>query len=124
MVNSIHAYDPNIKIFIMTVCPTPKSSYSWGRLNFTSDQAWNRQRYCYDFAEQIKATFGNRENEHIHIVPLFKTIDKFYDYDYANQPVSARNPATASVCWENVHVNQYGYLKIADEWYYVQQSTM
>lgn len=124
MVNSIHAFNPNIKIFIMTVCPTPKSNYSWGRLNFTSDRAWNRQRYCYDFATQIQTTFGNRTAEHIHIVPLFKTIDKVYDFDYATQAVSARNPVTASVCWENVHVNQYGYLKIADEWYYVQQSTM
>ena len=118
MVNSIKAYDSSIKVIITTLTPTPSDAYGYGRLNYTSGgRNWENQQYMLSHVQGIYTDYKNRETEGIYIVPTYKNIDRDYDYAKATMPVSARNPETKLVTWDNVHVSNYGFYKIADDWF-------
>lgn len=57
------------------------------------------------------------DKAHSDIATLYFNLDREYDFDTVNVPVSSRNPAQITIQSNNVHPSEYGYLKFADSYY-------
>ena len=105
MIESIHDYDPNIRIGL------------W--LPPTRSLMENRNRQGIDLSlwmnKWLIETYDNREDEKIYLVPVYLNVDPYHDYRASVVPVSSRNTEfTMTVDTDNVHPARVGYNKIAD----------
>ena len=114
MVNSIHAYDPDIPVLV-TLLPPPAYQDGYGYHNNKQNAAEIKDRFLQCNVNYIE----NYENEvsNLDIVELCFQFDREHDYSTALMRVSARNPAEMLVQTNNVHPSQYGYLHFADAYY-------
>lgn len=105
MIESIHDYDPNIRIGL------------W--LPPTRSLMENRNRQGIDLSlwmnKWLIETYDNREDEKIYLVPVYLNVDPYHDYRASVVPVSSRNTEfTMTVDTDSVHPARVGYNKIAD----------
>ena len=114
MVNSIHAYDPDIPVLVTLLTP-PAYQDGYGYHNNKQNAAEIKDRFLQCNVNYIE----NYENEvsNLDIVELCFQFDREHDYSTALMRVSARNPAEMLVQTNNVHPSQYGYLHLADAYY-------
>jgi hypothetical protein len=110
IIASIHSYNPNIIVTVMTCYNTAKLHNG----NIATDEyrasTFIGNTYLY-------SKFSNRESEKIYIVPSHLNLDTLYDFPHTTEAVSARNPETKMTVTDLIHPNSYGYKKMADVWY-------
>ena len=107
MISSIHQYDPNIIVSVMTEYQLPFNAY----YNGSYYNVLISRQY---FAKIINA-FQNRENENIYIIPSGQEIDDNYDFSHGTTTASQLNSQTINVMTDNIHCI-YGYGKISNAW--------
>jgi lysophospholipase L1-like esterase len=110
MLTSIKAYDSNIKVFfgLSTLPAKWKNSYYYAKPLKDTIQT---------LIESLINTYGNRENEGIYLTPLYVSVDPYWDMQYTEQPLSARNSKTVIVGTDSVHPSVSGYWKMASTTY-------
>ena len=110
MINSIRAFNSNIKIFI-------------GLSNLPEKFGNTGMKYLKDrLLEIIKALilqYGNRESEGYFLTPIYTNIDPYWDMQYTDRAMSARNSKTTTIGTNGVHPSTIGYYKMADTHYHV-----
>jgi len=106
MINSIHQYNPNIKILI-------------GLAENMSQERWvfglNKNRILGLVKELInKYDTDYYLNKNISLIPLYVNQNLYLDYNYSNVAESSRNPTMVNRVSDETHQNNYGYYKNAD----------
>ena len=115
MINSIRAYNPNIRIFI-GLCILPYSGNYSTAHNYT--QFMKAQRLALH--ERLIEEYDERENEGIYVVPFNLTIDTEHDFKFEEKPLSHRNDTVkVKYCTDVTHPSLVAYNKMADMclWY-------
>lgn len=112
MVNSIKAYNPNIKIGIWLL-PMPCSLGG----NSNGNNTWWQKTRFLTLSQALISTFDKRTAENIFLVPVYLSIDPINDFATYQEAVSSRNPLLVTRIDDNIHPAVYGYYKIADMMY-------
>lgn len=113
MIDSIHAYDPNIIILVSLITPSA-SQTGWGYYaGLSSGQTFDIAAF-----NLRKAYIENFEGEtNLDVTEPYFNIDTEYDFTSEEVAASSRNPVLMSIQTNNVHPSIYGYLKMADVYY-------
>jgi lysophospholipase L1-like esterase len=111
MIDSIHAYDANIRVFVALITP-PAIQDGWRSVASTDE--WKRQQLA--LVEAYISAFGKR-TDNVYVVPWHVAIHRDYDFPRIEVAESARNPIVITRANNNVHPSVYGYLKMADMLY-------
>lgn len=111
MIESIHEYNPNVKILINTM---HESAGQDGCGNH--NQLQNAQEMRNDRLNKTSRILEEYTTGHANVYPttLYFNVDGEHDYATVVQPLSSRNPNTIVRQNNNVHPSVYGYLKFAD----------
>lgn len=114
MIESIHAYDPNILVLVSLIT-NGASQDGWGvRVNALSPAA-KFDIDAFNLRAQYLEKYAGRAN--VDVTDLYLALDCDHDFDTVTQVLSARNPNTTVKQANNVHPSEYGYLKYADVYY-------
>ena len=109
MVNSIKAYNSNIKVFI-GLCGLP-AQYEYGTNNNNCNRSKARRLL---FHERLIEEYGDRESEGFIIVPLHLSIDSEHDFPTMQMARSSRDSTLVDYCTDYVHPTAIAYNKVAD----------
>lgn len=101
IIENIHSFNSNIKVLVMNEYISPDTGSTYERRNL-------QRQYYTKFEEQ----FGARNN--IYIVPLHLAIDDNYDFPHSNINICQFNNNQISVVSDFVHLNNFGYIKLAN----------
>jgi hypothetical protein len=111
LINSIHAYDANIKI-----CLSLQEGHSMMQMNTSTFQ---QSKLQHDLNLNLINYYDGRESEKIYLLPQHMNVDPLNDYQTTMAVISNRNPTQIAKCTDIVHPSNYGYYKIADMYYYM-----
>lgn len=112
IITSIRASSANVPILISLLTP-PASQDGWDYVVPGGSAAqFAVQQITYNKA--CMEMFGNKENEHIYLSPVYFNLDRYHDYPTTEVAVSARNPELVTIQTNNIHPSKYGYFKFAD----------
>lgn len=111
MIDSIRAYNSNIKIIIgLTNLPSRHANENGNDL----------KNKLLTLIEALITTYGNREAEGFYLNPIYLNIDPFWDMKFKTVQLSSRNSKQVIVGDDLVHPSpETGYLKQADTHYNV-----
>ena len=104
IINSIHNYNPSIKILLMTppsVCQLQPDYFSWINSINNSDYA-------------IIDNFDNKENENIIIVPIHYIVDPINDFKTKEEPINNYSTKNRILAQDYIHPANIGYWHMAD----------
>lgn len=118
MIDSIHAYNPDIKVFVALITP-PAIQDGWRSIQNTDE--WKRQQLA--LVEAYISAFANR-TDNVDVIPWYLAIHRDYDFPRVQVAESARNPIVITRSNNNVHPSVYGYLKMADMLYNILVSKL
>ena len=105
IINNIHQFNSNIKIFIMSEYCSPYEPYSR-----PTDLQSRALQYSY-LDKQIKG-FSNKNN--VTLLPTYCCVDNTYDFNKKEIEICQRNTDKIKVYEDTTHVNSIGYCKISD----------
>lgn len=108
IIDSIHEYDSNIKITVMTEYVLPYSAYYSG--------SYHRCSLGRAFYHKIVDKFKDRENENIFVLSTNLVIDDKFDWRSIEIPISQFNNGKVAVISDNIHPKDCGYNKIGSLW--------
>jgi lysophospholipase L1-like esterase len=108
MINSIKAYDSNIRIGLWL--PPTRALYA------------NTNRFAIDTSLRMNQllidTYDGHETDKLYLVPVYLNVDPEHDYNSNTVQISERNDSyTMIVATDAVHPSAVGYKKIADVLY-------
>lgn len=110
IIESIHYFNSNIKIFVGIPTTPPKTQTSW--YNQYNNVTVKMMRYrCFDLAKKMLEGISGTN---IILVPLYITLDTVYDFPHSQMAVSYTNPELIDYISDPIHPNTYGYYKIAN----------
>lgn len=104
MINSIKAYDPNIKIMIWL---PPARAIAFNANHFAISEALKVN-------EALIAEFDDRQSENIILIPVNCCIDPLRDYKFTETKVSQYNEEMVRTVSDAIHPALSGHMKIAD----------
>lgn len=111
ILDSIRAYDENIKIIISLI---PLGSTQDGFAIATGlDPACGFRHSAVTLNKKYLEKYDGTVNN-VSLAAVYFVLDEINDFPAKTIPLSARNPGTRVVPGDNVHPNHYGYLKLAD----------
>ena len=114
MIESIHAFRPELPIYVSLIAP-PASQDGTGSQVGLQNAAQTKLGQLAMIRLYLER-FENRE-DHVDVFPLYFNLDRLNDFENRKEALSARNPKQVVRQNNNVHPNQYGYLKFADVYY-------
>jgi hypothetical protein len=110
IVNSIHAYNANIRVHCMMPLTCNCEGYAWGIRNYNGAQEY---RYnMINFGNAVIDMFDGSSK--CYVIPTHVNFDKIYDFPMTEVNANDRTPIPVEVFNDNVHPNEYGYFCIAD----------
>ena len=109
MINSIKAYNSNIKIGISLQCPPYLGEY--GNNNLYEHLRRNKDN------ESVINAFKDKENNNIYIVPINSNLDAVYNFPMGTTVLNSRNSNTIQNCTDDTHPANSGYYQISDSYY-------
>ena len=109
MINSIKAFNSNIKVGIALVCPPYLGEYG-------VNNKYNHLKRI-KLNETIIDAFSNKESENIFIVPINVNLDTIYNFTIGTTVMNSRNSNTINNCTDTTHPANSGYYQIADSYY-------
>lgn len=110
IVDDIHKYNSNIKVFVCIPSPVVNDGYAYGTRNYVDVQY--SKNHLFDCGKHLMEKIKNAI-----CVPIYQNLDCYNDFPKAEVSFSARNPDKHTVCNENVHPYKYGFYKFADTLY-------
>ena len=106
MIQSIHEYDSNIIVSVMTEYQLPNKPYYSGSFTpLASRRYWTK----------VINKFSGRENENIYIIPAGQEIDDNYDWTHQTVYASQLNHIETDIISDNIHCT-YGFDKLSNAW--------
>ena len=106
MIQSIHEYDSNIIVSVMTEYQLPNDPYYSGSFTpLASRRYWTK----------VINKFSGRENENIYIIPAGQEIDDNYDWTHQTVYASQFNHIETDIISDNIHCT-YGFDKLSNAW--------
>lgn len=108
IIESIHAYNPNIIVTVMTEYVMPFSAYYSG--------SHVRSLLGQLFYSKIVEKFDGRTDEKIYILPTNTAIDHWFDWNRTSVQVCQFNDETMEVIADNIHPKTCGYSKLSSVW--------
>ena len=109
MINSIKAYNSNIKIGISLQCPPYLGEY--GNNNLYEHLRRNKDN------ENVINAFKDKENNNIYIVPINSNLDAVFNFPMGTTVINSRNSNTIQNCTDETHPANSGYYQISDSYY-------
>ena len=109
MIDSIHAYDTNVKIFI-GLCILP-AEYEYCEPSFKGQRQKTTRLY---FHKALLSKYENKETDGFVVVPLGFVVDTLRDFPTEQRAISERDSTMIDFCTDIVHPKRQGYLKMAD----------
>ncbi len=111
MFDSVKAFNPDIRLYLLIVPPNTSCGYGWGNINCSD--TLSLKNILFDYAVALYEAAW----EDVTLIPLFLNLDCFYDFPHKEIPRSVRNPELMTVCCDNVHPAPCGFYKMADTTY-------
>lgn len=112
MVNSIHAYNSNIKVIVSLTTPGAEQD-GWGKSGGRTGSAC-----AFNFREKklVRLLIDEFDGKHanVFVSPNYIGVDTHRDFPTVSEKASNRNSEIISRQIDNVHPTLEGYLKIAD----------
>ena len=109
MINSIKAFNSNIKVGIALVCPPYLGEYG-------VNNKYNHLKRI-KLNETIIDAFSNKESENVFIVPINVNLDTIYNFTIGTTVINSRNSNAINNCTDTTHPANSGYYQIADSYY-------
>ena len=109
MINSIKAYNSNIKIGISLQCPPYLGKY--GNNNLYEHLRRNKDN------ESVINAFKEQEDNNIYIVPINSNLDAVFNFPMGTTVINSRNSTTIQNCTDDTHPSNSGYYQISDSYY-------
>ncbi|MDF2802349.1 MAG: hypothetical protein K0S61_2252 [Anaerocolumna sp.] len=116
IINSVKAYDPNIKIGICLVIPPSKSQDAFATDN--SQKNYYQKLKAYNLSQALIAEFDNRQAENIYIIPINTMLDTVNNMQTTQVAVNARNSTLVTRQSNSVHPATSGYNQMSDGAYF------
>lgn len=110
IVDDIHKYNSNIKVFVCIPSPVVNDGYAYGTRNYVDVQY--SKNHLFECGKHLMENIKNAV-----CVPIYQNLDCYNDFPKTEVAFSARNPDKHTVCNENVHPYKYGFYKFADTLY-------
>lgn len=114
MIQSIRAYSNDLPILISLITP-PATQNGCGNHNGIQCAAEQKRKQLDLVKTYISKYDGKLSN--VYVAELYFNLDREHDFPTAEQAASSRNPTLVERQIDNVHPNEYGYLKMADVYY-------
>ena len=111
MIGSIHDYNPNVDVILSLVTPSATTD-GWGASN---GRVMSKDIFDYYQLKLVSRLIDRFSNEsHVYLSPNYININVETDFPTREVASSRRNPTPIMRQIDNVHPNNYGYLKMAD----------
>lgn len=118
MVNSIKAYNSNIKIGIMVTIPPAYTQDGFGKQTGLGAKRVGQKPYAFSVAKQLLTGYEGRESENIYIVPTNVNLDTINNFPTEIVAANSRTTNTIVRQTDHVHPASSGYYQISDTLYY------
>jgi lysophospholipase L1-like esterase len=128
MVNSIKAYNANVKISILLTIPPSANQDAFGKDYSAGETRWRFKRSIDLLVKALISLFAGREAENIHVVPYNVNLDTKNNMSIENEfttgtvAVNSRNSKQIVRQSNGVHPANSGYYQMADVLYYFIKS--
>jgi lysophospholipase L1-like esterase len=123
MVDSIKAYDGNIKIGLVITIPPNYNQDAFGKDYGTNQTRINYKRNNFAWVKSLINQFKGKQVENIYLVPINVNLDTRTGFGTVQEPTNTRNPTLINkpASSSGVHPIDVGYHQIADMyWYYLK----
>lgn len=117
IIESIHNYDPNIKIGLLSPIPPPQSedlSLSYTNRDFSR---WRYKEKLHRYSAGIMKAFSGRQDENVFIVPFGQNLDTS-DHFPIHAELKNSHSSVSVNRQNNLHPTDNGYSALADAIYY------
>lgn len=118
MIDSIKAYNSNIKIGMLATIPPSYSQDAFGKSYSNGQTQWRYKRNHFLWIKAYIDYFKSKEAQGIFIVPVTTNLDTVNNMPTETVPVNSRNSATIARQNNGVHPANIGYYQMADVFYY------
>lgn len=118
MINSIHAYNPDIKVGILLTIPPAKSQDAFGADGPNAQTQFRHKRNIMLWVKQCIESFGDMEDDNVYIVPHATNLDTVHNFAYQSAPVNAHNPLVVNRQANALHPDYDGCWQQADSIYF------
>jgi lysophospholipase L1-like esterase len=121
MIDSIHAYDEDIKIGLALTIPPAYEQNAFGKSNGCGQTRWRYKRNNFLWVKALIEIFSGQEENNIYLVPINTNLDTRHNMGLEILPVNARNSdvmETSIIANGHVHPVESGYHQIADVYWY------
>jgi len=120
MIDSIKAYNTNVKVGLAITIPPAYDQNAFGKMYNSGQTRWRYKRNNYLWTKALINQFKGKEAQGIYLVPINVNIDTKYNFGLETLPVNARNTKTVEsiISNGNVHPDVSGYWQIADVYWY------
>lgn len=112
IINSIRAYNSNIKIILSL-----QEGHSL--LEPTTAPIQQQKIVLNKIVKGLLEWYSGKESENIYLLPQYVNLDLYNDFPTTQVASSSRNPTLVTKCTDYTHPSAYGYYKIADMYYYM-----
>lgn len=113
MINSIHAYNPSIKVCISYIKTGYKGLYKSGT-NYPTDLVIKRN---FDINVELQKQFSNKASENIFTVPVCFNIDEENGYKLGTRTENTRDTDEVAYCIDGTHPKVSAFKQMADSFY-------
>jgi lysophospholipase L1-like esterase len=118
MVNSIKAYDANVKIGVMVTIPPSANQEGFGSYYGSGNSLW-RYRRTYDmWLQAFLAYYKGKEAQGIYLVPINVNLDTVHNMPSTSVAANSRSAVMVTRQTNSVHPDTPGYNQMADVLYY------
>lgn len=117
LIGMIHGVNSETVIGLIAPVPPTVSQDAFGA-NYNNGQTrWQYRRNQHRVVERMAEAYGNREGEHIHLIPAYVNLDAHRNYPTSTAPANARTTVEVERQNNSVHPNAAGYQQIGDSVY-------
>lgn len=117
LVSMVHELDPKTKIGAVLPMPPAATQDAFGANYGSAQTRWQYRRNQHRVLERMMETFGNREDENLHLVPAWLNLDPVHGFPLEQAPANAHSEAVLTRQNNGVHPSPVGYRQIGDSIY-------
>jgi lysophospholipase L1-like esterase len=117
IINSIHAYNPNIKVGVILPIPPNGSQDSFGADGPNAQTRFRQKRNMMLWVRQCIKQFKNRQGSNVYVVPYSSSLDTLNNFPFQTGNINARNTKQINRLANALHPDYYGYWQMADSIY-------
>lgn len=123
MIDSIHDWDPDIRIGLCVTIPPAYDQDSFGKAYGCRISRWRCKLNNFVWTDALIHTFTGQEDNNVYLIPINTNLDTRYNMGLESLPVNARSSKLEESTILNgaCHPDEAGYWQIADAiWYFLK----